>query len=167
MNEKMCGCSNNPELPTEPNRQVIEKILEKHNDKPDALLQVLLEINEMNGHIPEEAVYQIAEGLGIKPSEIFGMITYYQALRLEPWGKYIIHICLGTTCHLRGSSALLERVCNELNLEPGGTTPDGKFSLEVVRCLGACALSPVIMINNVIYPQVDLDSIPGILQSCE
>ncbi|SFR01601.1 complex I 24 kDa subunit family protein [Desulfoscipio geothermicus] len=167
MNEKHYQCNCSLAGAKKLDEQAVDKILQKHRGKPDALLQVLLEMHSLIDYIPENIVFQIAEGLDIPPADVFGMLTYYPSFKTAPPGKYKISVCLGTNCYLRGSSRILERLCQVLNIEPGDTTPDGKFSLEAVRCLGACALSPVIMINEVVYPQVEPQKIPDILISCE
>ncbi|MCG8402054.1 MAG: NAD(P)H-dependent oxidoreductase subunit E [Firmicutes bacterium] len=146
---------------------MVEEILQKHREKHDALHMVLQDLHKLAGWVPDNAVYQIAEGLNLAPAVVFDMIAYYPLFKPAPEGKYKISICLGTTCYLRGSARILERCCRELNIEPGHITPDGKFSLEIVRCLGACALSASITINDVVYPRVEPDKIPAILKSLE
>lgn len=146
---------------------MVEKIINNYQDKPDGLYLVLQDIQDLLGTIPEAVVHRIAGGFGLQPKDVLGIISYFPLIKPAPPAKYKISVCLGTNCYLHGSARLLERLSKELALEPGETSPDGKFSLEVVRCLGSCALSPVIMINDVIYPQVELDKIAEILNSCE
>lgn len=149
------------------NEAMVEEILQKHREKHDALHLVLQDLHKLVGWIPDNSVYQIAEGLNLAPAVVFDMVAYYPLFKPAPEGKYKISICLGTTCYLRGSARLLERWCRELDIEPGQITPDGKYSLEIVRCLGACALSASITINNVVYPRLEPDKIPDILKSLD
>ncbi|AGL02547.1 complex I 24 kDa subunit family protein [Desulfoscipio gibsoniae] len=145
----------------------VEKIINKHKDKSDGLYLVLQDVQDQLGTMSEAVVHQIADGFGLQPNDVLGMISYFPLIKPAPPAKYKISVCLGTNCYLHGSAQLLERLSRELTLEPGETSPDGKFSLEVVRCLGSCALSPVIMINDVIYPQVESDKIAEIINSCK
>ncbi|TYO95352.1 complex I 24 kDa subunit family protein [Desulfallas thermosapovorans] len=166
MQEKHLNCGNKARL-TGDIEGMVEKIINKHQDKPDGLYLVLQDVQDLLGTISEAVLHQIAGSFGLQPKDVSGMINYFPLIKPAPPAKYKISVCLGTNCYLHGSARLLERLSQELALEPGETSPDGKFSLEVVRCLGSCALSPVIMINDVIYPRVELDKIAEILNSCE
>jgi len=165
MDEGKCNCGRVPVAQI--TEELVEEKLQKHREEHDVLHQVLLDLHELAGVIPDHAVYQIAEALDLPPAVVFDMIAYYPFFKPAPAGKYKISICLGTTCYLRGSSQVLERLCRELEIEPGHTTPDGRFSLEIVRCLGACALGPSVMVNDVVYPRVEPGQIPVILDSLE
>ncbi|MFZ5646369.1 MAG: NAD(P)H-dependent oxidoreductase subunit E [Bacillota bacterium] len=165
--EKRClcnGCQADSGRLNENNEFRVTKIIQKHRDKPDALLQVLFELHNLMGYVTEEIVYQIADGLEIPPMDVYSMITYYPAFRSAPAGKHKISVCLGTSCYLRGSSLILDHFCRELQIEPGETTADGRFTLEVVRCIGACALGPVVMVNEDVHPGVEPAKISDILK---
>jgi len=127
------------------------KILENYPQEKDRLIGVLNDVQERFGYIPKEAQVEISNYLGLSLAEIYGVITFYSRFTLEPKGKYKISVCLGTACFVKGSQALLDRVIERLHIQPGKTTEDGLFSLDDVRCVGACGLAPVFMINDEVY----------------
>lgn len=127
------------------------EILEKYTDQKDNLIAILNEVQEKYGYIPQKAQLEIAEKLKIPMAEIYGVITFYSRFTTEPKGKYNISICLGTACFVKGSGNLLDRAKERLKINSGEVTPDGKFSIDEVRCVGACGLAPVFMINNEVY----------------
>ena len=129
----------------------MEEILEKYTDQKDNLIAILNEVQEKYGYIPQKAQLEISEKLKIPMAEIYGVITFYSRFTTEPKGKYNISICLGTACFVKGSGNLLERAKERLKINSGEVTPDGKFSIDEVRCVGACGLAPVFMINNEVY----------------
>ena len=127
------------------------EILEKYTDKKDNLIAILNEVQEKYGYIPQKAQLEISEKLKIPMAEIYGVITFYSRFTTEPKGKYNISICLGTACFVKGSGNLLDRAKERLKINSGEVTPDGKFSIDEVRCVGAGGLAPVFMINNEVY----------------
>jgi len=127
------------------------KILENYPQEKDRLIGVLNDVQERFGYIPKGAQVEISNYLGLSLAEIYGVITFYSRFTLEPKGKYKISVCLGTACFVKGSQALLDRVIERLHIQPGKTTEDGLFSLDDVRCVGACGLAPVFMINDEVY----------------
>lgn len=129
----------------------IKQILEKYPKEKDMLISILNEIQERYGYIPKQAQMIISEELSIPMAEIYGVITFYSRFTLEPKGKYNISICLGTACYVKGSQKLLDRAKEKLQIEPGQVTEDGKFSIDDVRCVGACGLAPVFMVNDEVY----------------
>ena len=128
-----------------------KEILEKFPKEKDQLIMILNEVQEKYGYIPKQAQMVISEELSIPMAEIYGVITFYSRFTLEPKGKYNISICLGTACFVKGSGNLLDRAKERLKINSGEVTPDGKFSIDEVRCVGACGLAPVFMINNEVY----------------
>ena len=128
-----------------------KKILENYPKEKDRLIGVLNDVQEKFGYVPRKAQVEISKYLGLSLAEIYGVITFYSRFTLEPKGKYKISVCLGTACFVKGSQAILDRVKERLKIEPGQTTPDGMFSLDDVRCVGACGLAPVFMINDEVY----------------
>ena len=131
---------------------VIEDILKKYpKDDKDNLIQILNEVQEKKGYVPEKAMLAISNYLGVTLSEIYSVVSFYSRFTLKPKGKNHISVCLGTACFVKGSEKLLDRVKERLHIEPGETTKDGKFSLEEVRCLGACGLAPVFTVNGEVY----------------
>ena len=129
------------------------KILENYPQEKDRLIGVLNDVQERFGYVPKEAQVEISKYLGLSLAEIYGVITFYSRFTLEPKGKYKISVCLGTACFVKGSQAILDRVKERLKIEPGKTTPDGMFSLDDVRCVGACGLAPVFTIDDKVYGQ--------------
>lgn len=126
-------------------------IINKYPIKRDSLIGILNEVQEKYGYIPKTVQLQISETLEIPMAEIYGVITFYSRFTTEPKGKYNIAICLGTACFVKGSAALLERAKQRLQINSGEVTKDGKFSIDEVRCVGACGLAPVFMINDEVY----------------
>ena len=127
----------------------IEEILARYPDAGrDALIPLLQEVQETLGYLSREAIARIGAHLKLPSSKIYGVATFYNQFRFQPLGRYHIQVCRGTACHVKGSLGVLDAVRQELNLEPGKTTRDGLFSMEVVACIGACGLAPVICING-------------------
>lgn len=120
--------------------------------------------NEFN-YVPEEGLEMLAEHLGCPIAQLFAMATFYKALSLTPKGKHIIKICNGTACHIRGAMNLVTGVKRELNIEPGETTEDGQFSVEIVNCVGSCALAPVMLVDGVYHNKLRVEQVPGIIDS--
>lgn len=132
-------------------KEETKQILEKYPKEKNQLIAVLNDVQERYGYIPKQAQIVISEYLSIPMAEIYGVITFYSRFTLAPKGKYNISICLGTACFVKGSQALLDRAKERLKIEPGQVTPDGKFSIDDVRCVGACGLAPVFMVNEEVY----------------
>ena len=121
--------------------------MEKHGEEA-SLITVLEGIQAQHRYLPQEAMILVSERLGVPLSQVYSVATFYNAFTLEPRGKYLIHVCLGTACHVRGAGRVLAEVAKVLNVEPGETTADRQFSLETVNCLGACALGPMMVVEG-------------------
>ncbi len=132
----------------------------------DKLIPILQEVQDEEGYLQREAVVMIGRHLGVPTSQIFGVATFYNQFRFEPVGRFHVQICRGTACHVKGSAKLLETLKREVGVEPGRTTRDGLFSIEVVACIGACGLAPVISINGEFHARVTPEEIPVLLDSC-
>lgn len=132
-------------------KKEMKKILEKYPKEEDKLIAILNDVQERFGYIPKQAQLEISEYLSIPMAQIYGVITFYSRFTLAPKGKYNISVCLGTACFVKGSKTLLDRAQEKLKIKPGEVTPDGKFSIDDVRCVGACGLAPVFMINDEVY----------------
>jgi len=132
----------------------------------DKLIPILQEVQEEEGFLRREAVVMIGRHLDVPTSQIFGVATFYNQFRFEPVGRFHIQICRGTACHVKGSAKLLDTLKRELGGEPGRTTRDGLFSIEVVACIGACGLAPVISINGEFHARVTPEEIPVLLEGC-
>ena len=140
--------------------ETVREILKKYDDaKRDSLIPILQDIQDRLGYIPREAVRDIGKHLNLPASKIYGVATFYNQFRFEPLGKYHIQICRGTACHVKGSKKVLETLERELGIKTGRTTRDGLFSLEVVACLGACGLAPVITVNGEVYANMDSEKV--------
>ena len=141
--EKCEGCTGeNPEM---------DNILSKYEKDKNNLIQILNEVQDYYGYIPENAQKSISEYLNMPLAEIYGVITFYSRFTLNPKGKYHIAVCLGTACFVKGSEKILDRAKERLGIDIGQTTKDGKFSLEANRCIGACGLAPVFTVNGEVY----------------
>ena len=132
-------------------KEETKKIIKKYPQEKDQLIAILNDIQEKYGYIPKQAQKVISEELSMPMAEIYGVITFYSRFTLTPKGKYNISICLGTACYVKGSQKLLDRAKERLKIEAGEVTPDGKFSIDEVRCVGACGLAPVFMVNEEVY----------------
>ena len=141
----------------------LKELCDTYKPEKDNLIQMLNEVQEHYGYIPQEAQKVLSEFLSIPMAEIYGVITFYSRFTLEPKGKYNISICLGTACFVKGSQSILDRAKERLKIEPGQVTPDGKFSLDDVRCVGACGLAPVFMVNDEVYGNATVKKFDEIL----
>jgi len=140
----------------------LKELIAAHKEQRGALMPVLQQAQEIYGYLPIEVQTMIAEGLGIPLEEVYGVATFYGQFSLNPKGKYQIAVCMGTACYVRGAGAVLERIEQKLGTERGSITPDGKFSIDATRCLGACGLAPVMTINGEVYGRLvpaDVDRI--------
>jgi len=145
----------------------LEPILKKYpNAKRDSLIPLLQDVQESVGYLSREVVAQISKHLDLPASKIYGVATFYNQFRFQPVGKFHIQVCRGTACHVKGSATVLESVVKHLGVKPGQTTRDGLFSLEVVACMGACGLSPVMNINGEFYAKMTPKKVSKILQEC-
>lgn len=140
-----CNCGGEGEA------EVLRKMLEKYTGDKSNLIQILNEVQEKYGYIPKIAQEEISKYLDIPMAEIYGVITFYARFSLKPKGKYNIAVCLGTACFVKGSEKVLDRVKQLLKIDVGETTPDGLFSIEATRCVGACGLAPVFKVNEEVY----------------
>lgn len=148
----------------EPESASVREILRRHPRIAGELLPVLLELQETYRFLPKTALKEVAAYLGVPESRVYAVATFYKALTLKPRGERTIRVCQGTACHLRGAGAVLNKVQEVLGIAPGETTADGRFTLETVNCLGACALAPVLVIGDETYGQLAGDTVGKLLQ---
>lgn len=132
-------------------------------DEPGSLMPIIQKAQEIYGYLPIEVQTMISDETGVPIERIYGIATFYAQFTLEPKGQYQISVCLGTACYVKGSQLILEKIQEILGIQPGQCTPDGKFSLDSCRCVGACGLAPVMMINGEVYGRLTVDQVPGIL----
>ena len=140
-----CECCNDEKLAK------LQAIIAENKGKQGALIQVLHEAQLIYGYLPIEVQKVIAEGMDIPLAEVYGVVTFYAQFSLKPKGEYKISICLGTACYVKGADLVLDKFKEQLKIEVGDCTADGKFSLEATRCIGACGLAPVFTINDDVY----------------
>lgn len=138
-------------------------IIEKHGCARTELMGILQEAQELYGYLPVEVQRIIADKLDISLEEVYGVVTFYGQFALNPKGEYKISVCLGTACYVKGSGELLSKISEILNVSADEITADGRFSLEACRCVGACGLAPVLMVNDDVYGRLTPADIPGIL----
>lgn len=141
----------------------LDRIIADHVGQPGALIPVLHGAQEIFGYLPDDVQKRVADGLNVPLADVYGVITFYSLFSLEPRGKYTIGLCLGTACYVKGADAILEALEKELGVKPGHTSDDGLFTLVITRCLGACAMAPVMMIGEDVHGRLTPDKIPGIL----
>ena len=156
----------NPDLTPEVMSK-IDEIIEQHKDTPGSLIPVLAESQGITGYLPVELQEHIAAGLNLPSSTVYGVVTFYSFFSMIPKGRHIIKLCLGTACYVRGIQEVLNRLENELGVKVGGTTEDRRFSLEAVRCLGACGLAPVMVVDEDTHGDVTPDTALKIVNGYE
>ena len=141
----------------------IDRIIDNHRGEASSLIQVLLDIQSEDHWLSKEALSRVSEKLDVPLRRILHIATFYKAFSLEPRGKYVIQVCLGTACHLRGGPQLAETIRYHLGIGPGETTADGLFTLETVNCLGACALAPVMVVGKDYHRKIKPERVARIL----
>ncbi|MBQ8293083.1 MAG: NAD(P)H-dependent oxidoreductase subunit E [Bacilli bacterium] len=142
----------------------IEEIIARYKDERTPLMMILSDIQNEYGYIPLDVQELISEKTGIPVAEIYGVVTFYSFFSLKPKGKYVIGVCLGTACYVKGSQQVIDKFSEILNIKPGETSEDGLFTLDALRCIGACGIAPAITINGKVYPKVAVSQVPGIVE---
>lgn len=142
----------------------LREVIAKYKDQDGPLMPVLQEAQAIYGYLPIEVQKIISEGLDISLEHIYGVVTFYAQFSLAPKGEYKIGVCLGTACYVKGSGDILNKIKEIIGIDVGECTPDGKFSLEATRCIGACGLAPVLTINEEVYGRLVVGDIPDILK---
>ena len=141
----------------------LNQVIEELKDQPGALMPILQHAQSIFGCVSLDVQKHIADSLGITLSEVYGVATFYSQFKLKPSGKYIVSVCLGTACYVKGSQKVLEKLSEELKIPVGDTTDDGLFTLSATRCLGACGLAPVMTVYDEVYGRLTPDQIPAII----
>ena len=141
----------------------LQAVIDELKNEPGALMPIMQRAQDIFGYLPEDVQNIIAKGLDIPVSDVYGVATFYAQFNLEPKGKYIISVCMGTACYVKGSQLVLDKLEDVLGVPAGRTTEDGLFTLNATRCLGACGLAPVIMVNDDVYGRLTPDQIPAII----
>jgi NADH-quinone oxidoreductase subunit E len=156
----------NPDLTPEVVSKV-DEVVARNRDKPGALIPVLEECQQIVGYLPVELQEYISKGLNIAGSTVYGVVTFYSFFTMVPKGRHTIKVCLGTACYVRGNKNVLDKVTDEYDLEVGSTTEDRRFSLEAVRCLGACGLAPIVMVDEDAHGGLSPNKIIEVLENYE
>ena len=157
MNECQGACG------TKEQEAKLKAVIEQSRSTPGCLMHILQEAQAIYGYLPLPVQKYIAEGLNISLSEVYGVATFYSQFSLKPKGKYKVSVCLGTACYVKGSDKILQEVEKELGIKCGECTKDGMFSLDSCRCVGACGLAPVMVINDDVHGRLTPDMVKGIL----
>ncbi len=157
--KNICNCNQKDEF--------IENLFNEYLPIKDNLTQMLNEIQEHYGYIPEKAQRDLSEFLNVPYAEIYGVIKFYSRFTLKPKGKYNISVCLGNSCYAKGSQRIMDRLKDRLKIEPGETTKNGLFSIEETRCFGACGLAPVFAVNGEIYGKATVKKLDEVLDDLE
>ena len=144
--------------------QELAKYIEELDYKPTELIAILHRAQHLFGYLPREVQEFIADKLNINVSKVYGVVTFYSFFTMEKKGKYVINICMGTACFVRGADKILKEFEEKLGIKNGETTPDGKFTLSTLRCVGACGLAPVVQVNGKTYGNATLETVTEILE---
>ncbi|MEW6457016.1 MAG: NADH-quinone oxidoreductase subunit NuoE [Acidobacteriota bacterium] len=146
-------------------KEKIDPILDKYGKRKDALIAILQDVQSEFNWLPQEALDYLSKKLGIFLSNIFSIATFYTSFRLKPRGKHSVTVCLGTACHVRGAPHILEELERKLNIKEGETTEDNMFTLESVNCLGACALGPIVVVDDEYFGQMNKTKIDDLTEN--
>ena len=142
----------------------LQEIIAAHKDQPGALIPILQKAQDVYGYLPIEVQTKIADALDISLEKVYEVVTFYAQFSLNPKGEYNFSVCLGTACYVKGAGDLFDKLKQILGIEDGGCTPDGKFSLTSCRCVGACGLAPVLLVNADVYGRLLPDDVQGIIE---
>lgn len=151
----------------DPKEEKLDQVIAQYRYEQGALIPVLQGAQEIYGYLPSQVLKHVSKALRIPLAKVYGVVTFYAQFRLMPMGRNVISVCLGTACHVRGGAKVLETIEKELSVKDGETTEDGRYTLEIVNCMGACGLAPVIAINGEVHGKLIADQVPGILAKYE
>ena len=142
----------------------INEICDRYIAEPTPLMMILSDIQKEYGYIPLEVQEIVSERTGVSVAEIYGVVTFYSFFSLKPKGKYVIGCCLGTACYVKGAQTVIDKFSEVLGIKAGETTADGLFTLDALRCIGACGIAPAVSINGKVYPKVSVDAVAKIVE---
>lgn len=142
----------------------INEIIDRYIDEKTPLMMILSDIQKEYGYIPIEVQEIVSDRTGISVAEIYGVVTFYSFFSLKPKGKYIIGCCLGTACYVKGAQQIIDKFSEILKIGPGETTEDGLFTIDALRCIGACGIAPAVTINGTVYPKMTVDQVNGVVE---
>jgi NADH:ubiquinone oxidoreductase subunit E len=147
-----------------PLRETVATIIARHKNRQGPLMPILQEVDAALNYFPDGVLRYVSQETGYPLTHIYRIATFYSAFSVVPRGKYIINVCMGTTCYVRGSEGLMEKITDMLAVKPGGTTPDLKFTVKSVRCIGCCGLAPALMVGSEVYGKLARKNIPDIVR---
>ncbi len=142
----------------------IEEICDRYVGENTPLMMILSDIQKEYGYIPLEVQEVVSAKTGISVAEIYGVVTFYSFFSLQPKGKYVIGCCLGTACYVKGAQQIIDKFSELLGVQPGETSEDGLFTLDALRCIGACGIAPAVTINGTVYPKLTVDGVPALIE---
>jgi len=142
----------------------ISEICDRYAGERTPLMMILSDIQKEYGYIPLEVQELVSEKTGVSVADIYGVVTFYSFFSLKPKGKYIIGVCLGTACYVKGAQQVIDKFSEILGIAPGETTSDGMFTIDALRCIGACGIAPAVTINGKVYPKLSVDVVPSIVE---
>ena len=143
---------------------MINEICDRHINDKTPLMMILSDIQKEYGYVPVEVQEIVSEKTGISVAEIYGVVTFYSFFSLKPKGKYIIGCCLGTACYVKGAQQIIDKFSEILGIGPGETTEDGLFTIDALRCIGACGIAPAVTINGTVYPKMEVGQVAGVIE---
>ena len=141
----------------------INEICDRYVDEKTPLMMILSDIQKEYGYIPLEVQELVSQRTGVSVAEIYGVVTFYSFFSLTPKGKYVIGVCLGTACYVKGAQQIIDKFSEIIGIKPGETSEDGLFTLDALRCIGACGIAPAVTINGKVYPKLTVDAVPKIV----
>ena len=142
----------------------INEICDRYADERTPLMMILSDVQKEYGYIPLEVQELVSERTGISVAEIYGVVTFYSFFSLNPKGKYVIGCCLGTACYVKGAQQVIDKFSEILGIKPGETTKDGLFTLDALRCIGACGIAPAVSINGKVYTKLSVNAVPAVIE---
>ena len=142
----------------------INEICDRYADERTPLMMILSDVQKEYGYIPLEVQELVSERTGISVAEIYGVVTFYSFFSLNPKGKYVIGCCLGTACYVKGAQQVIDKFSEILGIKPGETTKDGLFTLDALRCIGACGIAPAVSINGKVFPKLSVNAVPAVIE---
>jgi NADH-quinone oxidoreductase subunit E len=145
----------------------IASILDKYDRDMGQLVPILQDVQAEENYLPKEALVQVGQGLGISLTQVYSVATFFKAFSMKPRGRHLINVCMGTACHVRGAERVLEKIERDIDIDAGDSTDDGRFSLETVNCVGACALGPIVVIDGDYAGQMRSDKVEKLTKKYE
>ena len=141
----------------------INEICDRYVNEKTPLMMILSDIQKEYGYIPLEVQEIVSERTGVSVAEIYGVVTFYSFFSLQPKGKYVIGVCMGTACYVKGAQQIIDKFSEIIGIKPGETSADGLFTLDALRCIGACGIAPAVTINGKVYPKLTVDAVPSVI----